>query len=466
MGNENRHLWQFQWVRELIILVIIGLVAWLAYEIRAVLSPILIGLTLAYVVNPIVTWAHVKRRIPRWFTTSLILLASVFSLGMLALIITPRIVQQVAMLAGNLRAYTRVLLQKINVTPEILQGWIDRALGRDVATVGTDAEGDLVVEIETSNTREVDTPQTASPTGDTTPATPRLPDAAVDPATQAPAEDIAVAPDSDLANGLDPAATADPAEAAAPANGFPGGDFLNEQSFEMVGKAASVVMRGLDIGVGVVGSTIGMISYLMIAVIVIAFCFYFFSWRFNRIVAWFDQFIPAAHREKTVHIIKRMDRSVSAFIRGRLVQSLTMGIVLSFGWWMAGVPYWLLLGVLSGLLNLIPFAAVVGCVAATVLAVVDHLAAGGSFSVWVLAWPIIVYSIAQLLDGWVVEPLVQGKATDLDPLAVLLAVIIGSAIAGLLGLILAIPITACLKILAEEVVIPKARAYMTKLEID
>ena len=134
-------------------------------------------------------------------------------------------------------------------------------------------------------------------------------------------------------------------------------------------------------------------------------------------------------------------------------------LVLSIGWWAVGVPYWLLLGMGSGLLNLVPFAAVVGWVAATGLALVDHLSGGGGFTWMVLVWPTVVYAVAQMVDGWVVEPIVQGRATDLDPLTVLLAVLIGGSLFGLMGLILAIPLTACGKIVAQEWVLPRLRDW-------
>lgn len=222
------------------------------------------------------------------------------------------------------------------------------------------------------------------------------------------------------------------------------------------------ILQSLDVGVGVVGSAINLAAYLVLASVLIGFSFFFFSWKFDAILLWFDQFIPADQRERTLHIVGRMDRAVSAFIRGRLIQSLVMMIVLSIGWKLAGVPYWLLLGVASGLLNLIPYAAVVGWLTALLLVTVHQLAGvnpdSAGFGVLMLVWPTVVYAIAQLLDGWVVEPLVQGKATELDPLTVMLAVIIGGGLFGLLGLILAIPATACLKILAQELLLPRLRA--------
>jgi len=155
-----------------------------------------------------------------------------------------------------------------------------------------------------------------------------------------------------------------------------------------------------------------------------------------------------------------MDRTVSAFIRGRLIQAMVVMVVLSIGWAIAGVPYWLLLGILGGILNLIPYAAVFSWPVAVLLAWLDSISPGqaAQFSIWgVLIWPTAVYFAAQLIDNWVVEPLVQGKATEMDPLTVMLVVLLGASIAGLLGMLLAIPVAACIKILAQEIALPKLR---------
>ena len=79
-------------------------------------------------------------------------------------------------------------------------------------------------------------------------------------------------------------------------------------------------------------------------------------------------------------------------------------------------------------------------------------------------FPTVVYLLAQALDGWVMEPIVQGRATNLDPLTVLLAVLIGGTLAGLLGMLAAIPVAACIKILGQEVMVPRLRRYAEQHE--
>jgi predicted PurR-regulated permease PerM len=224
----------------------------------------------------------------------------------------------------------------------------------------------------------------------------------------------------------------------------------------------NVIFKALDLGVGAVGAVgeaFSVITYLGLASVIVAFCFFFFSWKFDTIIDWFKPLVPKSTQRKTFEVIRKMDRCIAAFIRGRLIQSLVMGLVLSIGWKLADVPYWLLLGMGCGVLNLIPFAAVFGCGVALILAVVDHLSGGAGWSWMVLVWPAVVYLVAQSLDGWVVEPLVQGQATNLDPLTVMLVVIIGGSLAGLLGMLLAIPVAACVKIACQEVLLPKWRQF-------
>lgn len=238
----------------------------------------------------------------------------------------------------------------------------------------------------------------------------------------------------------------------------------------------SAALKSLDIGYQVISSTIGLASYAVLAIAVLFFCFYFFVWKFDAITHWFIPFIPESHREKTLTVIHKMDHSVSGFIHGRMVQATCVAVVLSVGWGFAHVPYFLLLGILGGVLNLIPYAAVASWPLAILLTWLDTLTGGAAshaatqaaqaapaFSVMhVFVWPTIVYVIAQGLDGWVVEPLVQGKATDLDPLTVMLVVLLGGSLAGLLGMLIAIPTAACIKIFARDVALPRLRAIAAK----
>lgn len=378
--SSDRHLWEIRWVRDLFVLLVLALVSWVIYEVRAITAPVLIGLGLAYITNPLVEWAQRRHKAPRWLSTLLILLGLLVVFLAAMVFLTPRIARQSAQLARKLRDYAQWLIEQA-------QPYLHRVVN--------DAQ--------------------------------------------------------QLASTTESAAEGGPATRPA----------FNYQDLSHIDLEAvrGVLLKAMDLGVGALGalgSFIGLMTYLGLAAVIIAFCFVAFSARLDRIKDWAVPLIPLSKRQRTLEVLGMMNRSIEAFIRGRLIQSLVMATVLSIGWSVVGLPYWLLLGILCGLLNLIPYAAVAGWLLAMGLGAVDGLTIG-AFSWQILLWTSVVYFGAQLLDGWVIEPLVQGKATNLDPLSVLLAVLIGGTLAGLLGMLLAIPIAACLKILAQEVILPKWR---------
>ena len=380
--TEDRHLWEIRWVRDLALLAVAIALVWAAYLTRSVTAPILVAAVLAYIFNPMITWAHRRCRLPRWAGAGVIL-------AMVILICTGFLLWAVPSLLGQIKAFA-------NKLPDYIE-YLGTRLG--INNINWD---ELFEQIRSAAQTEL--------AGD--------------------------------GNGTEAAQLSAYAEPVAAA----------------IGQIYIVISALL-------GTVIRVLTSLPVAVVIICFCFFFFSWHWASIMAWFGQFIPRYARARTIDVLEKMDRSVSAFIRGRLVQALVMGIVLSVGWWMSGVPYWLLLGLGCGMLNLIPFLAVVGYLLALVLAIVDSLTtAGAGFSWGVVIWPTVVYLLAQGLDGWVVEPIVQGKATNLDPLTVLLAVLIGGTLAGLLGMLAAIPVAACIKILGQEVVVPRLRRYAQEYE--
>jgi len=371
----DRHLWEFQPVRDLAVLAGVICLLALAWSVESVLRPVVVGVALAYIVNPPVTWLASRWRVPRWLSTLILLLGGPLLILGAFLLLVPRLVRQGVTL--------------VQQTPEYLARIAER--------LGPEWQ-ELLEEVETGIREWI-------------------------------------------------------------AAQVPGGGVGGELTAEQLYRAGSILLTSLTRGINVVGTTVGFGTYLSFFVVVMLFTFFFISWWFGPVVAWFDGLLPVRHADRIRHIVRRMDMAVSSFLRGRLIQAIILGVLLSFGWWLAGVPYWLVLGLLAGVLNLVPFAALAVWPVAVLLALVEVLGdPGAGFSIWaVFVAPSLAYLVVQALDGWVVEPLVQGRATNLDPLSVLLAVLVGGALAGLAGMLVAIPVAACAKILGQEVVVPRLR---------
>lgn len=446
MTEQPTPLWMQRWFQlllgSLVLLTVASLaVPWLlglVYALRSVLLPLVIALGLAYIFNPVVTWAHQKLHLPRWAGTSGVMLGGLVVTLILALLVLPPLISQGVDLINKAKDYPDQISQLVH--EQAKKSKENRHEASNPTDVVADEESGQAA--EQAEAVEVSEP-VDEPIETIAEATDGVTDSEAIPESEAGFfADLRVM----IEDALGPEQTTQLLAGAA--------DLLSEMDWQAVG---TFLLTSLDVGVGVVGSAISLTSYFALSAVIIGFCFFFFSWKLNDLIAWFVPFIPVQHKNEVLGVVVQMDKSVAAFIRGRLIQAGVMAVILSIGWWLAGVPSWLLLGVLSGALNLVPFAAVVGFLAALALVLLDSVASGG-FTIWVLVWPTFVYILAQGLDGWVVEPVVQGKATDLDPVSVLLAVMIGGALAGLLGMLIAIPSAACIKILSREVILPRLRA--------
>jgi len=149
---------------------------------------------------------------------------------------------------------------------------------------------------------------------------------------------------------------------------------------------------------------------------------------------------PQIYKENVVHILSTIDEKVGAYIRGTLMKCLFVGLLTWLGLTMFGMPFALMLGILAGTLNIILY---IGPVFATIPALLLTIMPGTPNFFLVL----IIYICVQILDAFVFTPVFLGKATDLSPLTVIIIVLVGGQLLGLVGIILAIPITATLKVL-------------------
>lgn len=208
---------------------------------------------------------------------------------------------------------------------------------------------------------------------------------------------------------------------------------------------------------GIIASAIN----LGLLLFLVPFFFFFFSTAYPSVLKFGRHLIPAAGRERWVDLIQRMDRIVAGFIRGQIVIAAALGAVHAIGWLIVGVPAAILLGVLAGILSLVPYVIGVTLPVAIGLLWFDQQGAAAPMSWWwILLGPTIVYIVAQILEGYVLQPLVHGKSTNLDAATIVAAVIAFASVAGIYGALLAIPVTACLKIVITDVIWPRVQDWL------
>lgn len=167
------------------------------------------------------------------------------------------------------------------------------------------------------------------------------------------------------------------------------------------------------------------------------FAFYLLRDRW-RIADWLLSLLPLNRREMTVRIVREMGRESVGYLRGQLLVSLAVGGFTGLGLLLCGVPSWLLLGFLMGLLELIPY---VGPFLGGVLVALFAWPGGWSRMLWSLGVVVLV----QQLEGGMLSPQLMSETTRLHPIVVLLCVMAGGAAGGIAGVLLAIPAVLCLR---------------------
>jgi predicted PurR-regulated permease PerM len=153
---------------------------------------------------------------------------------------------------------------------------------------------------------------------------------------------------------------------------------------------------------------------------------------------------PSPWKEEFVFVLGEINRYLIVFFRGQVIVALALGVLTSMGLLVIGLPYGILLGMLTGVLSIVPYLGVViGLTSAFLIALVQP--DGG----WGLVVGVgIVFAVVQFLEGFFISPKIMGNRTGLHPLTVILAILVWShLLGGIVGAVLAIPFTATLRVL-------------------
>ena len=181
-----------------------------------------------------------------------------------------------------------------------------------------------------------------------------------------------------------------------------------------------------------VGGVAGSLGKWMLAPV---FGFYFLRDR-RQIGQWLLSLTPVEKRDMIVHILREMRRETAGYLRGQLMVSAVVGGLTALGLMFCGVPAWLLLGVIMGVLELIPLCRSLfgrgpgGAV---------FLPGGLARTLWALGVVIVV----QQLEGGMLSPQLMSDATRLHPVAVVLCVMLGGTAGGIGGILLSVPLLLC-----------------------
>lgn len=151
-------------------------------------------------------------------------------------------------------------------------------------------------------------------------------------------------------------------------------------------------------------------------------------------------FLQKEQRDDVVYLVREFLGILVAFFRGQLLIGLIMGVLLATGFSVAGLKFGLAIGLLTGLLNIVPYlGSILGLSIALPLAFLQPEDGG----VHLVAICVGIFAAVQALEGWFLTPRIMGQQTGLHPVAIIVAVFFwGKALGGVLGMMMAVPLTA------------------------
>lgn len=161
--------------------------------------------------------------------------------------------------------------------------------------------------------------------------------------------------------------------------------------------------------------------------------------------------IPTRRRGEVETVLENIGRAVGGFFRGQLLVSLFVGIASGIGLWIVGLPFWAVVGLVSGLFNLIPLIGPwIGGIVAVVIAFTTETTGEGLLALEP-GWPLAIGSavtllIVQQIDNHIMSPNIVARTVRLHPVTVMLGLLAGGTLLGLWGMLLAVPVLASVKV--------------------
>lgn len=192
------------------------------------------------------------------------------------------------------------------------------------------------------------------------------------------------------------------------------------------------------------GSVIGTITSVTVTLVTVPFILFYMLKDGEKLVPTVEKFFPEHNRSKVARLLHEMSATLSRYISGQMIECLFVGTFSAIGYSITGIPYALLVGLFAGITNIIPYLGpYIGLMPALFLAF--------SKSLPTVFWVIVVCIVVQQLDGNLVYPNVIGKSLHLHPLTIIIILLVAGNIAGLLGMILGVPLYAVTKVVVKFV---------------
>lgn len=213
---------------------------------------------------------------------------------------------------------------------------------------------------------------------------------------------------------------------------------LQRQMEDALRQAEGTVVKAVQTGIartlGVVTSTVS----FLIGFFVVPFWLFYVLQDQAKVTRGFFSLIPGRVRADVMNIARILDNILSAYLRGQLLLCVFIGVMVTVALSLLGVRFPAVLGLIAGIFEILPFIGpFIGLVPAVIVASIQSPLLG--------FWTLLVFMLIQQVENLLLVPRISGKAVELHPAVIMVVLVIGNQVAGLWGMLLAVPVTAMLR---------------------
>ena len=204
------------------------------------------------------------------------------------------------------------------------------------------------------------------------------------------------------------------------------------------------MIKKADPGDMLTQATSTLLGIALDVILILVYIFLMMCFR-SHLMKFLMRAVPTDQQEKTTLIVHEAGEVSQKYLTGLALMIISLWVMYAIGFSIVGVKYAIFFALLCGTLEMIPF---IGNLAGTTLTVLMGVVQGGDFKL--IVGILIVYGLVQFIESYILQPLVVGNEVNLNPFFTILSIVIGEAVWGVSGMILAIPVFGMMKIVFDR----------------
>ncbi|MCQ4085561.1 AI-2E family transporter [Saccharibacillus sp. JS10] len=193
-----------------------------------------------------------------------------------------------------------------------------------------------------------------------------------------------------------------------------------------------------------IGGLLGIVKELVLAIVTLPFILFYLLKDGRKLPNYILSFIPTKLRPGTLTVLKEANHQISSYIRGQIIVSLCIGVLLYIGYRIIGLEYSLVLAIVAACTAIVPYLG-------PAIAITPAIIVAAVTSPIMLLKMVIVWTVVQLVEGKFISPQIMGKSLRIHPITIIFVILTSGNLFGVVGILLAVPGYAVLKVLATHV---------------